>query len=58
MFLPHLIRQGPDKAPVGFVSRIGRPLASEGGVLAEMPKNMAILPQSILFRDVAAVAAQ
>jgi hypothetical protein len=42
MFLPRLILPGPDEAPVGFVSRIGRPLASEGGMLAEMPKNMAI----------------
>jgi hypothetical protein len=33
-------------------------LASEGGVVAEMPKNMAIRLQLILFRDVAAVAVQ
>ena len=41
-----------------FVSRIVLPLASEGNAVAEMPKNMAVRPQIILFRDVAAVAAQ
>jgi hypothetical protein len=41
-----------------FVSRIMKLLASEGGAVAEMPKNMAIRSQIILFRDVAAVAAQ
>jgi hypothetical protein len=42
----------------GFVSRIVPPLASEAGAVAEMPKNMAIQPRIILFRDVAVVAAQ
>jgi hypothetical protein len=41
-----------------FVSRIVPLLASEAGAVAEMPKNMATPAQIILFRDVAAVAAQ
>jgi hypothetical protein len=41
-----------------FVSRIVPSLASEGRAVTEMPKNMAARPQIILFRDVAAVAAQ
>jgi hypothetical protein len=47
-----------DLIGAGFVSRIGPLLASEGRMVAEMPKNMAIRPQILLFRDVAAVAAQ
>jgi hypothetical protein len=41
-----------------FVSRIVPPLASEGRMVTEMPKNMAACPQIKFFRDVAAVAAQ